>query len=152
MEEYNDRENTSGFFKKLQQKLAVDDYARLTFDDFVEYIPFYDGGDVLDKDSISYLSSKFEEYSLESEPRIRQGYIKHHVNSPIFVYKSSGEFDHRSNSYRHGLIMVRMAVIMATADGNVDEKEVSKIKNMIWGMNILSITEKKALWQSCPLL
>ena len=136
----------SAYLNQVGEQLKTDDLVKLSFEDLAAHIPYYNGEYELDKESISYLSSHFEKHFLDSEPRIRKGYVKHLIDSPIFIYKCDGSFDHHSNSYRHGFLMVRVAVVMSIIDGIIDSQELTQIRRMIWNMEFLSLTAKISLF------
>lgn len=142
----NIESNLSIYLNQIQEKLEVDELVKLSFGDLATHIPIYNGEYVLDKESIAYLSSHFEKHFLDSEPRIRKGYIKHEIGSPIFLYKCDGSFEHDSNSYRHAFLMVRVAVIMSIIDGVIDNQELLQIRRMIWAMDYLPVTAKISLY------
>ena len=131
---------------KIQKWLEIHKFIELRFEDFTQHIPLHSGEEELSQESIKYLSNKLEEYHFESEPRIRQGFIKRKIYSPIFVYKKIGSIVSSSDNYKHGLLMVRIAVIMTKADGSIDDHERKSIENLIWDMGFLSETEKVSLF------
>lgn len=136
----------SKFIGTLNAELTKNDFIQMSFDDFMEFIPYYNGEYKIDEESIKYLAEYFEKFSIETEPRIRKGITKHRIDSPILLYKCTGQFDHKTVSYRNGFLVVRMAVIMALSDGVASDAELKKIKRIIWGFNFLTLTEKKALY------
>ena len=150
--EKDDQDGISDYLKQIYEQLDSQDVVELRFDNFIEFLPSYNGEDEINKESIVYLSAQFQSHSLDSEPRIRQGFIKHELESPIFIYKSVGSFDPHSNGYRNGLLMVRVAAIMACIDSVIDEEEIIIIRNLIWDMNYLSMTEKNALYAKVKYL
>lgn len=130
----------------LAEQLESNEVIKLYFEDFAKLIPSYRGDFELDSEAIRYLSEHFQKFSIESEPRVRRGIFKRQISSPIYIYKSLEEIDHLSLSYKHGLLVVRMAALMALVDRNVEESEVHTIRAMIWEMQFLSSCEKRALY------
>lgn len=145
-EEYITMKSSPDYLDQVFERLEKKDFIKLRFENFIDYFPYYDGGEKIDKESIVFLSEQFEKQSLESEPRIRQGIMNHNIISPIFVYRNVGSCDYHSLSYRNAFLMVRMGVIMAKVDGVADDQEILKIKNLIWNMRNLSIMEKSSLY------
>lgn len=142
----------SSFLNQIYRQLETEDFIKIKFEDFLEFIPSIEKADVLSKDSISYISDFLHKNLLESEPKINRGFVERHVESPIYLFKNSGPFDHTSLGYKQGLVMVRMAVIMAFADGTVSEDELLTIKEVIWDMDWLSSMEKKSLFAKANYL
>lgn len=143
---YDSQEKLDVYLQGLQEKLESLDVIELHFEDFTNYLPFYEGDFEIDKESISYLSKKFKENYLDSEPRIRSGIIKRAIDSPIILYKGDGSLSYKSPGYRNGLLMVRMAVIMSKVDGKIADDEITAIKKLIWDMSFLSLMEKRGLY------
>ena len=150
MSNYN--RELSVFLKEIYNQLGTKDFIKIKFEDFMKFLPVIEKTDVLDKDSISYISDHIHRELLESEPKISQGFISRHVESPLYLFRSSGPFDHSSTGYKQGLLMVRMAVIMSFADGSVAESEISTIKEVIWGIDWLSDLEKISLFAKANYL
>lgn len=142
---FDQTDGLSEFLIKIQKWLEIHKFIELRFEDFTKHIPIHSGEDDLSQESVKYLSNKLIEYHLESEPRIRQGFIKHKIYSPIFVYKA-GTIIPSSDNYKHGLLMVRVAVIMTKVDGSIDDIEIKSIEDLIWDMGFLSETEKLSLF------
>jgi len=127
--------------------LSEADILQVKLGDFVEYVPMYAGGAELIPESIQYIASALVESGVSSEPRIRKGILSRSIDSPIFIYKSgSDDIDHHASGYRHGLLVVRVAAIMARADGSSSDEEIGKIEKLVWDMNYLSSLEKRALF------
>ena len=142
----------SSFLKQIHIQLDSEDFIKIKFEDFLEFLPNIEKTDVLDKDSISYISDYLHKELLESEPKINRGFVERHVESPIYLFKNTGPFDHTAIRYKQGLLMVRMAVIMAFADGSVSEDELLTIKEVIWDMDWLSSMEKRSLFAKANYL
>ncbi len=89
---------------------------------------------------------------LSSEPRISQGFIKRSIFSPVYIYNENASLDIQAESYRYGLMMLRVAVMMAKVDGDVVETETTNIMNMIENAAFLSGYEKCALQAKAKFL
>lgn len=141
-----DNKGIDGYLEMIQSKIEKEDVIELSFEDFTDYIPYYDGEFEVNKESISYLAKKLTEHYLDSEPRIRKGFVKRAIDTPILLYKGDGSLNCKSSIYRNGLLMVRIAVIMAKVDGQTADEEIKAIKKLIWDMGVLSLMEKRALY------
>ncbi len=139
-------DSISKLIKEILVTLEEEKYIELSFEDFAQYVPSYFGEEVISKDIIKTISKLLKYNSLDSEPRIRQGFINHKAFSPIFIYKKIGSIDTSSDNYKHGLLMVRIAVIMTKADGSIDDHERKSIEKLIWNMGFLSETERVSLY------
>tara|TARA_B100000795_G_scaffold258618_1_gene232830 strand:- start:5126 stop:5956 length:831 start_codon:yes stop_codon:yes gene_type:complete len=141
--ELNDRFIT--FLKKIKTLLETEDLVKVKFEDFVKFLPEVEQTGVLDKRSIIYIAEHLKAEQLNTEPKISQGYVSRHVESPLYIFKQEDIFDHSSLGYKQALLMVRMAVIMAFADGSTDDGEILTIKEVIWDIHWLSTSEKISL-------
>jgi len=136
----------SKFIRTLDERLTKNDFLQMSFEDFIEFIPYYDGEYEIDGEAIEYLADYFGKLNIETEPRIRKGFTKRRIDSPILLYKCAGKFNHKTVSYRNGFLIVRMAVIMALSDGAASDVEMIKIRRIIWRLDFLTLAEKKALY------
>jgi hypothetical protein len=82
---------------------------------------------------------------LETHPRIRDGFINLGLESPLLLFSAHGDFDHKSENYRYGLLLVQVAVIFARIDGHIADLEISQIERMLVGLSFLSKREKTEL-------
>ena len=139
-------DSISKLIKEILATLEEKKYIELSFEDFAQFVPSYFGEEVISKDIINTISKLLKYNSLDSEPRIRQGFINRNIYSPIFIYKKNSSIDSSSDNYKHALLMVRIAVIMTKADGSIDDHERKSIDNLIWDMGFLSETEKVSLF------
>ena len=103
--ELNDRFIT--FLKKIKTLLETEDLVKVKFEDFVKFLPEVEQTGVLDKRSIIYIAEHLKAEQLNTEPKISQGYVSRHVESPLYIFKQEDIFDHSSLGYKQALLMVR---------------------------------------------
>lgn len=131
--------------KKVKLELEKKDLCSLQFDDFSDYFPDNFGSEYIKKSSLIYLAEVFGRSNLDSEPKIRSGNIERNRHSPIYIYLCDRSVSNYSQAYKHALLMLRVAIIMAVVDGSIEDNERDKLKSLIWGMKYLTLEEKRAL-------
>lgn len=140
----------------LQQEALKKDVVPVRFSDVLsllfpsELAPADDF--ISDSELYKDISNLFHQNNLESFPPISKGFMKHSMNSLIFVYSSNFTESKDSELFKQAAMLVRAAVIMMVIDGESSEPEVQKIRNIIWSLNYLSLDEKKFLFAKSNFL
>ena len=141
----NPKDSMSLYIEQIKFRLQTEDYLKLSFGEFIDYLPVLQSGNELEQEAIIYLAEIFHQNGLSSEPRIGHGLIKRTLDSPLYIYSNPGSLDIHSVSYRQGVLMLRMAVLMSKVDGAVDDTEALVTLNFVRKMNYLTKIEKGAL-------
>jgi len=139
----------------LATKLSIlgdNDLLKLKLGDFAKFLPEEESPDSISKEAVAFLAKLFESLGVQTEPRLRKGIVQRSFSNPIFLYRCSGDFDHSTQHFKQGLLMVRLAVITALSDGDAADDELEEIKKIIWGQNIFSLPEKKSLYAKASYL
>ena len=140
------------FAKNIRLKLEEEDLVELVFDDLSNYLSSTFGSEFINSESLIYIADVFRKTGLDSEPKIRSGKIERRRHSPIFIYKSDRYQSVQTAEYKYAVLMLRMAVIMTIADGITGGAERDKLKSLIWGMEFISLSEKKSLFAKANYL
>jgi len=146
------KQDLLSFIELIVKDLPEEEFLKCKFETFLPYLPSIEDSDEMSKEAITILADCFKEKGVQSEPRISRGYVKRAIESPIYIYKCSNDFDHTADNYRKALLQLRMSVVMALSDNEVAEEELASIKTMLWSIAYLSRPEKMALWVKAQYL
>lgn len=115
--------------------------------DFFEYLPdiYDDSGQFVCKEGIRAISELLDKFNLLSVPRMHLGYVSRRLDSTIIIFSKNDDVNYSSNYFKYGSLVVRVLVILAKSDGNVDSVEKEKISSLIQGFSFVNGTEINAL-------
>ena len=117
------------------------------FEDFVEYLPEIGIGPVgrISSRNIAAISIMLEKFQLNSEPRVHMGYIPRRYESTIVIFEKDNDVDYSSKQFKFAMLVARIMVLMAKADGEVVVEEKLEIESLIDDLQFISRSEKTTL-------